>query len=139
MSKENFHYLKINTTGDIIEAGNITKISITQKTSVNADYPVATEYSASGWYRKWSDGTIEQVFDLPSGITYSGSDVNTLNKVVLPVKFSTNNYKVFLQSTSSSSFDKDDTTIYEVNEEYFVFDSTRYSAAFGFHVFCIGK
>lgn len=137
MAKENFRYLKINS--DIIEAGNIPKISIAQKTSGAANYSDATEYSVHGWYRRWSDGTIEQVFDLPSGITYSLSEVNILNKVILPIKFSTNNYKVFLQATNSSNFDKDSTTIYEVNKEYFVFDSTRYSNAFGFHVFCIGK
>ena len=66
----------------------------------------------SAWYRKWSDGFLEQ------GGTAEASTDNY--KVTLPIAFSTTNYKIVLTLGSP---------IADRKETYFVITSTNYGSS----------
>ena len=79
------------------ESGEWAKILTANPKNANNPYVISTYHSGSTWYRKWSDGFIEQ-----GGITaYSGTGAKT---ITLPTAFSSANYIVNVNSLSNLTY-----------------------------------
>lgn len=83
-----------------------------------------TWHSGTSWYRKWSDGWIEQ-----GGYNEGGSDYGD-STVTLPTPFAGTNYSVFVQNWNGN-WDYGSTMISRTNSSYFI--RTRFGKNFHWH------
>lgn len=87
-------------------------------------YITETWESGTSWYRKWSDGWIEQ-----GGYNAGGSDYGD-STVTLPTSFVGTNYSVFVQSWNGN-WDYGSAVISKTNSSYFI--RTRFGKNFHWH------
>lgn len=86
------------------ESGGWAKILTANPQNANNPYVIATYHSGSTWYRKWSDGFIEQ-----GGITaYSGTGGK---RITLPTAFASTNYIVNVNSLSNLTYSFNSLTV----------------------------
>ena len=99
---------------NVMSAVSQVQADVSEKLDNTTVHLVETWKSSDGssWYRKWSDGFLEQ------GGTAEASTDNY--KVTLPIAFSTTNYKIVLTLSSP---------IAERKETYFVITSTNYGTS----------
>lgn len=87
-------------------------------------YITGTWKSGTSWYRKWSDGWIEQ-----GGYNAGGSDYGD-STVTLPTSFVGTNYSVFVQNWNDN-WDYGSAVISKTNSSYFI--RTRFGKNFHWH------
>lgn len=87
-------------------------------------YITETWHSGTSWYRKWSDGWIEQ-----GGYNEGGSDYGD-STVTLPTSFAGTNYSVFVQNWNGN-WDYSSAVISRTNSSYFI--RTRFGKNFHWH------
>lgn len=87
-------------------------------------YITETWHSGTSWYRKWSDGWIEQ-----GGYNAGGSDYGD-STVTLPTSFVGTDYSVFVQNWNGN-WDYSSAVISKTNSSYFI--RTRFGKDFHWH------
>ena len=111
---------------NVMSAVNAVQAKVEDKLEASTVHISETWKSTDGnsWYRKWSDGWIEQ-----GGYNAGGSDYGD-STVTLPTSFAGTSYSVFVQN-ENGSWDYDSKMISRTNSSYVI--GTRFGKNFHWH------